>query len=481
MDALRLSNVRSIADMPMVPLRPLTILVGKNSVGKSSFIRWLPLLAQSLDAPGSSPILWSRRDRGLVDYGSFQETLRRGASPAEIRFGWRGTISGPRRYEAELSLTSSERATYVSRFSITVDDIAASIEIDRDQQITNIEINNHQMSSFTSGENYIALPSTIVPTFRFRRRSTLRPNSSDAMADSTAIRDRPRPPILLPALWRKELTKRRFTKLNRNKQQVIDVFQYYGIQNTEPLDENQKFLVWGLLGLQNILQQVQSQTAALCGSVVYIAPFRAPPQRSERNPEPSSTLDSQGAALLNFMEGLSNSDQMSLSNWLHETLGFRLAIKKEGPYSELRVDQGDDQEDNLADVGFGIGQVLPVAVHLWNSSRPSKDIEPIGSLVIMEQPELHLHPAHQAAVGRMLCRHAAQNSEHNSRILAETHSEALLNAVGEEIGAGRIGREDVSVVVFERRNNREPVNVRVVEFDDRGYLLPPWPFGFFAA
>ena len=101
--------------------------------------------------------------------------------------------------------------------------------------------------------------------------------------------------------------------------------------------------------------------------------------------------------------------------------------------------------------------------------------------VIIEQPELHLHPAKQGAVGRMLSRLAAQSERHGSVLLVETHSEALISAIGEQIEAGALKQELVQLVVFERTSPVEPVQVRLVEFDEKGYLQRPWPLGFFAS
>ena len=58
MNAIRLERFRSLADTGFVKLRPLTVLVGRNSSGKSSFLRFLPLLRQSVEARTSGPIQW---------------------------------------------------------------------------------------------------------------------------------------------------------------------------------------------------------------------------------------------------------------------------------------------------------------------------------------------------------------------------------------------------------------------------------------
>ena len=52
-DKLRIMNLRSIADSHDIELKPIKILLGANSSGKSSFLRSFPLFAQSVDKKGS--------------------------------------------------------------------------------------------------------------------------------------------------------------------------------------------------------------------------------------------------------------------------------------------------------------------------------------------------------------------------------------------------------------------------------------------
>ena len=59
LNSIRIQNLRSLTDTTTIQLKPLTVLVGKNSVGKSTFARTFPLLRQTCEAQKKSPILWS--------------------------------------------------------------------------------------------------------------------------------------------------------------------------------------------------------------------------------------------------------------------------------------------------------------------------------------------------------------------------------------------------------------------------------------
>ena len=81
MKAIRLKNFRGFVDTDFVPLKPLTLLVGRNNSGKSSFLRALPLLRQSVERPTKGPILWFGQ---YVDFGSFKDTVCADADTPEI-------------------------------------------------------------------------------------------------------------------------------------------------------------------------------------------------------------------------------------------------------------------------------------------------------------------------------------------------------------------------------------------------------------
>src|ERR1051325_7163930 len=70
LNGIRLRNFRSLADSGMIELRPITLLLGQNSSGKSTFLRALPLLRQSLRIRSNAPLLWYG---DLVDFGSIRE------------------------------------------------------------------------------------------------------------------------------------------------------------------------------------------------------------------------------------------------------------------------------------------------------------------------------------------------------------------------------------------------------------------------
>ncbi|MBI5605714.1 MAG: AAA family ATPase [Deltaproteobacteria bacterium] len=128
------------------------------------------------------------------------------------------------------------------------------------------------------------------------------------------------------------------------------------------------------------------------------------------------------------------------------------------------------------DVGIGVSQVLPVLVGAYASHN---------KIIAIEQPEIHLHPAIQADLGDVFIQSAL--GENRNRFLIETHSEHLLLRIMRrmrETNAGKLPKgclpvcpEDVMVLFVEPDGSRSIV--REMPLNENGELVKAWPGGFF--
>ena len=145
-----------------------------------------------------------------------------------------------------------------------------------------------------------------------------------------------------------------------------------------------------------------------------------------------------------------------------ETEPFQVQIRKFGK----RV-MGPQR--NLIDVGYGVSQVLPVITELLRDDALS--------MFLLQQPEVHLHPSAQAALGSLFC----QIAEPKRQLIVETHSDHLLDRVRMEVrdGAVPLKPDDVSILFFERDNL--DVHIRSLRIDEEGNILgaPPGYRQFF--
>lgn len=118
---------------------------------------------------------------------------------------------------------------------------------------------------------------------------------------------------------------------------------------------------------------------------------------------------------------------------------------------------------NLIDVGYGVSQVLPILTELFRDRRTS--------MFLLQQPEVHLHPSAQAALGSLFCRIARRRRQ----LVVETHSDHLLDRVRMDVrdGTTRLAPDDVSILFFERGDL--DVQVHSLRLDAQGNVVgaPP--------
>jgi predicted ATPase len=155
----------------------------------------------------------------------------------------------------------------------------------------------------------------------------------------------------------------------------------------------------------------------------------------------------------------SSIDEFGHESGLFETLNIkRLGRKEAGPF-QIHLNYGGP-DFNLADVGYGVSQALPIVV---DSIRAGTE-----STLLIQQPEVHLHPRAQAALGSLLLRLA--RVEHKSFIV-ETHSDYMIDRVRMDIrDSESFTSEDVRILYFERKDG-STVDILPLSLDGRGNIL----------
>jgi hypothetical protein len=146
-------------------------------------------------------------------------------------------------------------------------------------------------------------------------------------------------------------------------------------------------------------------------------------------------------------------DDISVKS-LGETEGnpFQVQVRKFG--GRLKGPQR-----NLIDVGYGVSQALPLLSELLRVDSPS--------LFLLQQPEVHLHPKAQAALGSLFCSIASQRRQ----LIVETHSDYIIDRVRMDIRDKKsdLKPEDVSLLFFEP--GELEVKIHSLRFDETGNVL----------
>lgn len=492
LESLRVDNLRAIRMDEPVELRRLMLVVGRNGVGKSTLARLFPLLRQSLGKRAREPLLWW--DEQGVDFGSFGEALRHGAEELTLGFGFQGidgltsvTTTLGASLGPAIDMEGAKSDTRMCRVrSARVENAEGSIQFVLSESgliaklVARVGVDDLTQSSDASGEDVlVASQLGWSPGLLFGRE----PDSDGLDAMYRVTRDlfrgvgseSQRRDTLRRIVWHRPdgvVRALREADLGSEFQHRVDLFS----ADSDAIKRLRfaRLALWG----SRVLRGCQEQISKLADRSAYIGPFRGMPIRGYR---PSSVeveqLDPQGTSLSMFLSALKDQERVELNEFLCDKLNFRVHVRATGAQVEVQVEL-EGRRYNLVDVGFGYSQVLPVVVQLWAAGRVlsfSRKKKPLATLVI-EQPELHLHPHHQVLVARALA--ASAMEDQGPMLMIETHSDHLVGEVGLQVARGELEPERVGVLCVEPH----PVagaTVRLATFDADG-VLHNWPTGFLA-
>ena len=161
-----------------------------------------------------------------------------------------------------------------------------------------------------------------------------------------------------------------------------------------------------------------------------------------------------------------------ISSWMARHLQMVLGVRQNGSLKELVCQSVDDPLVwvNLVDAGQGVQELLPVLTLLCQDrSSPS--------LLLIEEPESHLHPNLHSGLGELFAEHVTRNPA--SMVMAETHSENLLLSLQLQIAEGKLPPESV-VVYWVRWSTEGFSQINKISFDALGIPQGAWPPGVFS-
>ncbi|WP_421285704.1 AAA family ATPase [Aeromonas veronii] len=512
--SIGIKNLRSFQKETKIELKPLTVFVGKNSSGKSSFLRVFPLLRQSVEANTTGPILWFGR---YVDFGDFNEAVSNLSPSQPIGFHFELDMDimstkkiRPRRPQTsivsiDLDVVLNKFKTDFKRASITIDGLEMEIQEKnpgesiielsyKDQKITKENIQLFKENQF--------IPSPSLPSNKKEELNKIK----DYIFDSFYMYEAD--PLSRNFLDSAVTIARKFFHANTETQTIRNLLKKVPFSNKEiflnllrfifreqktfikHLKENSDEVVdalypyclgWNLTDTINLINRELNSTFL---SVRYIAPLRATTERYYRFQDLQvEEIDHTGSNLAMLLNSLKPTEQRDFASWTKENFGFSVVVKEVGAHYAVKIiSPEDNKEYNISDMGFGYSQVLPIIISIWLETERKKNTIKTSKIFVIEQPELHLHPSYQAKLGELFSKviDSAKNKKLNIKIIFETHSQSIIDALGEMIETEEcnLTNDDVSVILFEKSESG-CTDVFKSEFDSSGYLMN-WPIGFFS-
>jgi len=185
---------------------------------------------------------------------------------------------------------------------------------------------------------------------------------------------------------------------------------------------------------------------------------------------------SKSISLKNLKHTKAKTDSLleNIDCWMSEiTPGIRIHASLQRQLNSVSLCYAFSQGKNMTadfkpqNVGFGITYVLPVITALLRAQS--------GDLLIIENPESHLHPAGQSLIGRM----CALAAEENVQLFIESHSDHFFNGIRVAVKEQVINKDNVRFFYLERNaSDLHASDVISPKIDDNGHLSC-WPSGFF--
>lgn len=429
---VRWKNFKGFKDTGWRKIKPITILIGANNSGKTSFISPLLLMSQTITSRDStSPLIVQG---SLFDGGSMKELAHNYNTDEEMFLGFRYHVHEQ----------SKKKIKKVGNYPPG----AFEITIGKNPNPKRKSNREFEVKKHTVYDMYLREYLTIEKDKNFNYKLSGAPFE---------ILDHERDFI-------KEVRPINFlfspnTFLQKIRKDVSD-----------ETTSNRRFSK-GYEELLRVISHNWSMTRGIISDISYLGPLRDSPHRfyivsnedyktvglkGERTPNLlKKYIDGKGDELNERIKKFQFGDQLLFKKISEDDLLYAIYFK-----------DNKSQETNIANTGFGASQILPLIVQAIASDEES--------ITIAEQPEIHLNPKLQGELAELFCYMANKDQ----RVIIETHSEHLLMRLRTLVAKGSIKADMIAVYFIEK--NKGESTIKEISIDNDGSINPDqWPDDFF--
>lgn len=503
---LRLKNFKPFADTTEIRLAPITLIYGPNSGGKSSLIQSLLLLRQTLSRDGAARLIPRGQD---VDLGSFESlihkhdrsrTLTCEVEFARLRRRRKLIMQTPDRYSRVVELAFTERIVDATR----------APELSR----ICLQLNDNERLAMRAAFTRFDSPSGTA----IEGDDEQDPDQSEYRLDDDSATS------VAAYLYERELeyqrSRSRRPRGPRREMDRSDGVEAESVSMPEFLGAVRSGSIWSRYGLpgkirfgnsdqgnftasmrHDIFTSITSELIELFQSMSYLGPLRCYPSRhylTMSNAHGSVGRQGEYMAEVLFQQAEVVSQ---VNHWFAQCdIPYDLRIESIGNevtgtlISIVLTDRRLSLPVSPSDVGFGIGQLMPILVE----GCVSED-----RVLCVEQPEIHLHPRLQAELGDFFISSAGLDKRSRgvrqrafadvdgrfdetvrdqfegvrNQWIVETHSETLMLRLQRKIREGLLDHDAVSVLYVKPAERGS--QVLPLRLDKLGNFIDEWPDGFF--
>ncbi len=434
---LRIQNFKGWRDTGSIHMAPITLFFGANSSGKSSIGQFLMMLKQTVESPDRKAVFFPGDLNSAVQLGSYQEMVYQRNPEHRINFEYEWRPASPMKFKDALSGQSFTATQILFNASVGLADSGV-------RKIC-VEQLKYKLSNDADEVLSIGMERTTRKKHQYRVEAANYP-------------------------------------LKRNPGRVWhpgDPVRFYGFP-----DE-----VIAYYKNAEFVQSLNLQHETLFKSIFYLGPLRTKTDRlySWSGITPASVgysgentvaaiLASHGRKISFGYKKVNKplerivAESLKCMGLIEEFMVKSISEQRQDYEVKLRTKGSKDWVD-LPDVGFGISQVLPVLVQCFYA--------PQGSIIIMEQPEIHLHPSAQSALADVMIdviNSRENGKDRNIQLIIETHSEHFLRRLQRRIAEDVIPQKKVSA--YFANIARMPATLEPLKIDLFGNIQN-WPENFF--
>ena len=415
---IRMKNFKSWKDSGKVELAPLTGFFGTNSSGKSSLLQMLLLLKQTAEHPDPGEAISFGDDGSLVNLGSFREVIHghKEEETLELEFGCKLQEA------VEIEILGRTPEGGLSDFPVLINNFSFKTDI----RVYGEEI---RIERFGYGFESCDIPEIRWEAYQLQYKNLLGEEETSSMVPNSC---------------------------------------YGGPASAAP----------------DVLKPLLSAFEELFSYVYYLGPTRVHPQRhyhwSDKDPTDvglwgDKVIDALLCAHMRRVKISKKGKEVTIedrvSEWLREMgLAYSFSLEPIGALKddnyEVRIQKSETSPAvTLTDIGYGLSDLLPMLVLCYYT--------PEGSILILEQPGVHLHPMAQAQLADLFLEVII---ERNLQILVESHSEHLLTRLQRRVAEKQISQDDVALYFCRNTDGESTIErLQVTESGD----IKNWPENFF--
>lgn len=430
---LRLENFKSWRDTGHIRLAPLTVFFGRNSSGKTSLLQSLLMMKQTVESLDPRQVLDLGSPNSYVDLGTYRDVVWNHSPGNRIRLEFKWASAN----DLYLSDASPEISSNKLGFRVEIGEEPGP----RSRRLGEVVVEAMDYMIGEHGNHRIGM-----------RRSQA--GGYTLAAEGRRLRRRQGRPGTLPEPVKCFGFPEAVFNAYQNVDYLADLPLFFdelmsGISYVGPLRERfHRSYQWSGSSPESVGPRGERTIAAILAA-----------RREKRK---MGRWPTQGRPYRSFEE--------NLGYWL-QRLGMidKFAVQEiaEGrDLYELKVTvSGGITQVAVTDVGFGVSQVLPVLVQVFYA--------PSHSPILLEQPEIHLHPAAQSELGDVLISALQDNK---AQLIVETHSEHLLRRIQRRVAEELVSNDDVALYCVETVDGVSVINELTI--DPYGNISN-WPANFF--